>query len=60
VARWNVDSVEAKQDAGENLMPVKPNRLKSGKRIDGMVAAFMAIDGWMRHEPEEEFFAVVV
>jgi phage terminase large subunit-like protein len=48
VARWNADSVEVKQDDAENIKPVKPEREKSGKRIDGIVALVMAIDGWMR------------
>lgn len=60
VARWHADSIEAMQDKSENIKPVKPDRRKSGKRIDGLVAAFMAIDGWMRTEPEEDAWAEVV
>lgn len=48
VARWMVDAVEVKRDDAENIKPVKPARDKSGKRIDGVVALAMAIDGWMR------------
>ena len=48
VARWNADSVEVKRDDADNIKAVKPDRDQSGKRIDGIVALVMAIDGWMR------------
>jgi phage terminase large subunit-like protein len=32
-----------KQDDNDNIRPVKPNRMTSGKRIDGMVALIMAL-----------------
>ena len=32
-----------KQDVNGNVRPVKPERLKSSKRIDGMVALIMAM-----------------
>ncbi|MGH2793651.1 MAG: terminase large subunit [Actinomycetota bacterium] len=51
VARWHADSVEAKQDVNENIRPVKPNRQKSGKRIDAIIALIMAIDCWTRAAP---------
>lgn len=57
VARWNADSIEVKQDPAGNVKPVKPDRRASGRRIDGMVAAFMAVDGWSR-APEEAVPAV--
>ncbi len=31
------------QDVNGNVRPVKPNRLKSSKRIDGVVALVMAM-----------------
>lgn len=46
VARWNADSVEAKQDAAENIKPIKPERQASGKRIDLIVALVNAIFCW--------------
>jgi phage terminase large subunit-like protein len=55
VARWNVDSVEVKRDDNENIRPVKPDRGKSGKRIDGVAALGMAIDGWLRAPAEDGF-----
>lgn len=50
VARWHADSVEAKSpsDDPDRFRPAKPDRMKTGKRIDGMPTLFMAIDGRMR------------
>jgi phage terminase large subunit-like protein len=44
VLRWNADCVTVKQDDKDNVRPVKPDRLKSGKRIDGMLALIMAVN----------------
>lgn len=52
VSRWNADSVEVKQDHNENIRIVKPERKRSGKRIDGIASASMALDGWMRRNSE--------
>jgi hypothetical protein len=41
--------MEVKQDTG-NLKPAKPDRRKSGKRIDGMVAMIMAVDQLIRNQ----------
>jgi phage terminase large subunit-like protein len=56
VARWHADSLETKTDDAENEKPVKPARDRSGRRIDGMVALLMGIDGAMRRgaEPEDD------
>jgi phage terminase large subunit-like protein len=48
VARWNAECVEVKQDNRERLFLVKPRRGATGKRIDGIVALVMAVDGVMR------------
>ncbi|MGC9544012.1 terminase large subunit [Streptomyces sp. UG1] len=47
VARWMADNLEAKHptDDPDRVRPVKPDRKKSGKRIDGMPALCFAIDG---------------
>lgn len=42
VLRWNVDCASMRSDASGGIIPVKPDRLKSEKRIDGVVAAIMA------------------
>ena len=48
VLRWMADNVVATTDAAEN---VKPDKKKSTERIDGIVAAIMAIDGLIRKKP---------
>lgn len=48
VLRWHADMVEVSTDGQDNLKPAKPDRHKSVKRIDGIAAAVMAVDGWMR------------
>jgi len=48
VDRWNIDAVELKRDNSDNVRPVKPDRRKSGKRIDGFVALILAVDGYLR------------
>ncbi len=50
VLRWMADCVTVKQDPAGNIKPVKPDRRKSGKRIDGIVALIMALDRCIRHE----------
>jgi phage terminase large subunit-like protein len=46
VARWMADALEAKtpRDDPDRIRPVKPDRQKSGRRIDGMVALLHAIE----------------
>ena len=46
VLRWNIDCLDAKDDGNDNYRPVKPDRNKSDKRIDGAVALIMAIARW--------------
>jgi phage terminase large subunit-like protein len=41
--RWMVDCASLRSDASGGVIPVKPDRLKSEKRIDGVVAAIMAV-----------------
>jgi phage terminase large subunit-like protein len=48
VLRWNIDCATVTQDANENLNIVKPNRQAGSKRIDGVVAAIMAVDCAMK------------
>jgi phage terminase large subunit-like protein len=50
VARWMADVIEKKSpvDDPDRQRPVKPDRDKSGKRIDGIVALLFAMDGHMR------------
>ncbi|MCX4663348.1 terminase large subunit [Streptomyces uncialis] len=48
VLRWNASVVEVYRDGNDNMRPVKPDRDKSTARIDGVVAAVMALDGYVR------------
>ncbi len=43
VARWMAGCTEIMSDGAENCKPIKPDRRKSTKRIDGIVAAIMAL-----------------
>jgi phage terminase large subunit-like protein len=52
ILRWNVDCTTVIQDPAGNIKPVKPNRQKTSKRIDGVVAAIMALDCLMKHEEQ--------
>ncbi len=43
VARWMASCVTFKTDGAENIKPVKPDRRRSTKRIDGIVTLIMAL-----------------
>jgi len=43
ILRWMMSCTEVKSDRQGNIMPMKPQRDKSGKRIDGIVASIMAL-----------------
>jgi phage terminase large subunit-like protein len=43
VLRWMADCMTVKSDLNGNVRPVKPDRLKNSKRIDGIVAAIMGM-----------------
>lgn len=50
VMTWMVSCTEVKQDPAGNIKPVKPDRHKTGKRIDGVVASIMALDRAVHNE----------
>lgn len=50
VLAWNAFCVSMKSDDNGNIRPIKPDRTKSEKRIDGIVALIMAIDRTIRRE----------
>lgn len=50
VLSWNADCVEARDDGNDNIKPDKPERDKSNKRIDGVLALIMAVDRAVRNE----------
>lgn len=43
VLRWMAQSVTFVSDGAENIKPVKPDRRRTPKRIDGIVASIMAL-----------------
>lgn len=51
VLRWMADSLHVRSDDNDNVRPVKPDRHRSAKRIDGMVALINALFCWQRYEP---------
>lgn len=53
VLRWNIDCTTTAQDANENIKLVKPDRQRTSKRIDGSVAAVMALRCAMDNEITE-------
>jgi phage terminase large subunit-like protein len=43
VLRWHADCVDVARDPNDNLKPVKPDRYRSAKRIDGIAAHVNAL-----------------
>jgi len=60
VSRFCADCLEVRADTNDRIRPIKPDRQKAAKRIDGMVARIMALDRAMRHsqQREPEIFAL--
>ncbi len=58
VAVWMADALECKspRDDPDRIRPVKPDRGKSGKRIDGMPSLLFAVDGAMRGMPAPSIY----
>jgi phage terminase large subunit-like protein len=48
ILRWNAACVEIYADGNDNIRPRKPDRHQSSARIDGIAAAVMALDGYVR------------
>lgn len=49
VMRWMAGNVVVDRDPAENI---KPTKAKSPEKIDGIVAAIMALDRCIRHEEQ--------
>lgn len=60
VARWMASVVESKDDGQDNYRLVKPNRGKSQARIDGIAAAVIGLDGWVRRPGARKTYKRVV
>jgi phage terminase large subunit-like protein len=48
VTRWMASVVETMSDGQDNYRLVKPNRMKSQARIDGIAALITGLDGYLR------------
>lgn len=53
VLKWMAMNVVVDRDAADNI---KPTKAKSPEKIDGIVAAIMALDRCIRHENEESVY----
>jgi phage terminase large subunit-like protein len=56
VLRWMMSCTEVESDAAGNIKPRKPDINKYGKRIDGIVAAIMALDRASVQENNESVY----
>lgn len=54
VLRWNADALAVVRDPADNVKPVKPDRDRSKKRIDGMITLINGLYCWQRRPAEEE------
>jgi phage terminase large subunit-like protein len=53
VSRWMMDCCSVRFDPAGNIKPVKPDYLRTSKRVDGVHASIMALDRLVRHEVQE-------
>lgn len=53
--RWQALNADILSDNHSNQKPIKPDRKKSVKRVDGMTASVMALDGYIRREIRREY-----
>lgn len=53
ILAWNVDCVELESDPAGNIKPSKKSIAKSSKRIDGVIAAIMALGLFIIHGDEQ-------
>lgn len=54
VLRWNADCLAVARDKSDNIKPVKPERDRSKKRIDGMITIINGLYCWQRRPVEEQ------
>ncbi len=50
ILSWNMNCLRVRSDGNDNVRPVKPDRFRSGKRIDGAVALILALSRAMFHK----------
>ncbi len=54
ILRWNMDNIVVKEDEAGNI---KPDKKKATERIDGAIAAIMALDRATKHTDERNYYA---
>jgi len=54
VARWQAGNLITRTDPAGNI---KPDKAKSADKVDSIVAAIMALDRALRHQPKREYAA---
>ena len=60
VLTWMADCMTVDQDAAGNMKPAKPDRMKSKKRIDGMVAIINALARQIVQASEPEYQCIIM
>jgi phage terminase large subunit-like protein len=60
VLDWMARVVSVKTDGADNIKPVKPDRRRSAKRIDGIVATIMALGLACAEEPTIDINALIL
>lgn len=51
ILSWNMKCLRVKSDGNDNVRPVKPDRFKEMKRIDGAVAMILALSRFIVNRP---------
>ncbi len=53
VLNWMLSCTEVRTDGRDNYLPVKPDRKKNSRRIDGVVSSIMALHSAVRNSRED-------
>lgn len=56
VMKWMVGCTTIYQDSNSNIKPVKPDRGKTSKRIDGVIATIEALDAAIRNQKKRSVY----
>ncbi len=57
---WMADCMSVAQDPAGNIKPVKPDRMKSKKRIDGMAGLVNSIARYIVHKHEDKKYNIYI
>jgi phage terminase large subunit-like protein len=60
ILRWMLDCASVEQKPGDLIKLVKPDRYKSSKRIDGLIATVMGLSRALVHNPEPDDFVIAL